>query len=168
MGGAPELDGANVPSSKKVDHRQTPLDEKGLGQSENEHTNLPKSISAFLHLSQGRIEELTCLLSELSGTPLTMEMTCLRLGLESHSKEIPYDSQIKKLIDGLSKDPDDRPAGFIPIIERHNARLKRAHLLHETTLYNTRWCRPWRFTIFTTKPVLGADLPGAEATSVCC
>ena len=22
---------------------------------------------------------------------------------------------------------------------------------------NTRWCRPWRFTSFTTKPVLGAD-----------
>jgi len=31
VGGAAELDGANVPSSEKADHRQTPLDEKGLG-----------------------------------------------------------------------------------------------------------------------------------------
>jgi len=82
--GAVELDGANVPSSEKADHRQTLLDEKGLGQSENEHTNFPQSISTFLHLSQGRIEELTSLSSELSGTPLTMEMTCLWLGLEPH------------------------------------------------------------------------------------
>jgi len=66
VGGAVELVG--VPSSEKADHRQTPLDEKGLGQSENEHTNLPQTISTFLHLSQGRIEELTSLLSELSGT----------------------------------------------------------------------------------------------------
>jgi len=131
VGGAVELDG--VPSSEKADHRQTPLDEKGLGQSENEHTNLPQTISTFLHLSQERIEELTSLLSEVSGTPLTTEMNCIWLGLESHSKEIPHDSHIKKLIDGLSEDPEDHPAGFIPIIERHNARLKRAYLLHEAT-----------------------------------
>ena len=62
MGGAAELDGASVPSSEKADHRQIPLEEKGLGQSENEQINLPQSISAFLHLSQGRIEELTSLL----------------------------------------------------------------------------------------------------------
>ena len=98
--------------------------------------NLPQSILAFLHLSQGRIDELTSLLSELSGTPLTKEMTCIWLGLESHSREIPYDSQIKELIDGLSEDPEDHPAGFIQIIiERHNARLKRAYLLHEATRY---------------------------------
>jgi len=134
VGGAAELDGANGPSSEKVDHRHIPLDEKGLGQSEHEHTNLPQTISTFLHLSQGRIEELTSLLSELSGTPLTTEMTCIWLGLESHSKEIPHDSHIKKLIDGLSE-PEDHPAGFIFIIERHNARLKRAYLLHEATRY---------------------------------
>jgi len=132
VGWAAELDGANVPSSEKADHRQTPLDEKRLGQSENEHTNLSQSISTFLHLSQGRIEELTSLLSELSGTPLTTEMTCIWLGLDSHSKEIPHDSHIK-LIDGLFEDSEDHPAGFIPIIERHNARLKRAYLLHEAT-----------------------------------
>jgi len=101
VGGAVELDG--VPSSEKADHRQTPLDDKGLGKSENEHTKLPQTISTFLHLSQGRIEELTSLLSELSGTPLTTEMTCIWLGLESHSKEIPHDSHIKKLIDSLTE-----------------------------------------------------------------
>jgi len=37
------------------------------------------------------------------------------------------------LIDGLPEDPEDHPAGFIPIIERHNARLKRAYLPHEVT-----------------------------------
>ena len=81
---------------------------------------------------KGRIEELTSLLSELSGTPLTTEMTCIWLGLDFQSKEMPHDS-LTKLIDGLSEDPEDHPAGFIPIIERHNARLKRAYLLHEAT-----------------------------------
>ena len=59
-------------------------------------------------------------------------MTCIWLGLDSQSKEIPHDSHTK-LIDGLFEDPEDHPAGFIPIIERHNARLKRAYLLHEAT-----------------------------------
>ena len=56
-------------------------------------------------------------------------------------KEIPHDSQTKKLIEGLSEDPEDHPAGFIPIIEQHNARLKKAHLLHEATWYiiKQRW-----------------------------
>ena len=61
-----------------------------------------------------------------------MEMTINWLGLEPHSKEIPQDSQ-NKLIDGLSEDPEDHPAGFIIIIERHNARLTKAHLLLEAT-----------------------------------
>jgi len=34
-----------------------------------------------------------------------------------------------------SPNPEDHPAGFIPIIERHNARLERAYLLHEATRY---------------------------------
>ena len=59
-------------------------------------------------------------------------MTCIWLGLDSHNKEIPHDSHIK-LIDGLSEDPEDHLAGFIPMIERHNARLKRAYLIHEAT-----------------------------------
>jgi len=87
------------------------------------------------------MEELTSLLSELSGTPLTMEMTCIWMGLEPQRKEIPHDLQTTKLIDGLSEDPEDHPVCFIPIIERHNARLKKAHLLHEATRYiiKQRW-----------------------------
>ena len=61
-----------------------------------------------------------------------MEMTINWLGLEPQSKEIPQDSQ-NKLIDCLSEDPEDHPAGFIFIIERHNARLTKAHLLLEAT-----------------------------------
>ena len=34
------------------------------------------------------------------------------------------------MIEGLTEDPEDNPAGFISIIELHNARLKKAHLLH--------------------------------------
>ena len=37
------------------------------------------------------------------------------------------------MIEGLSEDPEDHPDGFISIIERHNAHLKKAHLLHEAT-----------------------------------
>ena len=61
-----------------------------------------------------------------------MEMTINWLGLEPHSKEIPQDSQ-NKLIECLSEDPEDHPAGFIIIIERHNASLTKAHLLLEAT-----------------------------------
>jgi hypothetical protein len=133
-GGSTEPDGVSAPPTEKADHKEVPLPEdKGTGQPDNEHSNLPQSILAFLHLSRGRIEELTSLLSELSGTPLTMEMTINWLGLEPQCTEISHDSQTKKLIDGLSEDPEDHPAGFIPIIERHNARLKKAHLLHEAT-----------------------------------
>ena len=56
-------------------------------------------------------------------------------GPRTSEEEIPHDPQTKKMIDGLSEDPEDHPTGFIPIIERHNARLKKAHLLHEATLY---------------------------------
>jgi len=65
----------------------------------------------------------------MSGTPLTTEMTCKWLDLEPQIKEIPHDSRTKKLIDGLSEDPEDHPDRFISIIERHNACLKKAHLL---------------------------------------
>jgi len=144
VGGTTELDGVRVPPTEKADHRATPLPEdKGPGQPENELSNLPQSISVFLHLSQGRIEQLTSLLSELSGTPLTMEITTNWMGLEPQSKEIPHDSRTKKLIDALSEDPEDHPAGFISIIERHNARLKKAHLLHEATrdIIQQKWLK---------------------------
>ena len=98
-----------------------------------EYSNLPQSISTFLHLSRGRIDELTSLLSELSGTPLTMEITINWLGLEPQGTESSHDSLTKKLIDGLSEDPEDHPAEFIPIIKRQNVHLKKAHLLLEAT-----------------------------------
>jgi len=127
---------------EKADHKEVPLpEEKGTGQPDNEHSNLPQSITTFLHLSRGRIEELTSLLSELSGTPLTMEITINWLGLKPQCTEISHDSQTKKLIDSLSEDPKDHPAEFIPIIKRHNARLKKAHLLLEATrdIIQQRW-----------------------------
>jgi len=130
VGGAEDPDGG--PPLEKVVHRQTPPAEVGLGQSENENPNFPQTMLTFLQLSQGRMEELTSLLSELLGTPLTTEMTCTWLGLDSQSKAIPHDSHIK-LIEGLSEDPEDHPVSFVPIIERHNARFEKAYLLHEAT-----------------------------------
>jgi len=59
-----------------------------------------------------------------------MEMTRKWLDLEPQMKEIPYDSRTEDLIEGLTEDPEDNPDGFIPTIELHNARLKKAHLLH--------------------------------------
>jgi len=74
IGGAIEPEGVDTPLTEKADRTEEPLpEEKGTGQPDNEHSNLLQSISTFLHLSRGRIEELTSLLSELSGTQLTME-----------------------------------------------------------------------------------------------
>jgi len=44
-------------------------------------------------------------------------------------------------LEGLSEDPEDYPTEFIPIIERHSARLKKAHLLLEATqdIIQQRW-----------------------------
>jgi len=137
-GGATELDGVSAPPTEKADHRKNPLPEKdGPGQSENEYINLPQSILVFFHLSQGRIEELTSLLSDLSGTPLTMEMRCKWLGLEPQRKEIPHDSRNKKLIDRLSEDPEDHPAGFISIIERQCPPQKGSSPSRGNTGHNT-------------------------------
>jgi len=64
-GGSTELDEISDPPTVKTDHREKPLPEdKGTDQSENEHSNLSQSILVFFHLSEGRIEELTSLLSE--------------------------------------------------------------------------------------------------------
>ena len=57
-------------------------------------------------------------------------MPCVSLDFQS--KVAPHDSHIK-LIDCLSKDPEDHPASFIPTIEKHNARLVQVHLLHAAT-----------------------------------
>jgi len=51
-------------------------------------------------------------------------------------KEIPVDSRIKNLIDGLTEDPEDNPDGFIPIIKLHNARLKKASMTQHWTQYD--------------------------------
>jgi len=124
--------GESVTSTRREDEKEPLfLQEEKSDQFLGEPINLLQSISVFFQLSQGRIEELTGLLSEMSGTPITMEMTCKWLDLEPQIKEIPYDSRTKNLIEGLTKDPEDNPDGFIPIIELHNARLKKAHLLRE-------------------------------------
>ena len=63
-----------------------------------------------------------------------MEMTCKWLDLDPEMKEIPYDLRTKNLIDGLTEDPEDNPDRFIPIIELHNARLKKAPVVSGTAL----------------------------------
>ena len=70
-----------------------------------------------------------------------MEITINWLGLEPQFTEISHDSLTIKLIDGLSEDPEDLPAEYIPIIKRHNAHLKKAHLLLEATrdIIQQRW-----------------------------
>jgi len=56
-------------------------------------------------------------------------MTCKWLDLEPQTKEIPYASRTKDLLVGLTEDLEDNPARFIPSIELHIARLKKARLL---------------------------------------
>jgi len=91
-GGAIEGSEESAPSTRREDERERPfLQEEKSDQFPREPINLLQSISVFFHLSQGRIEELTGLLSEKSGTPITMEMTCKWLDLEPQMKEIPYD-----------------------------------------------------------------------------
>ena len=82
-------------------------------------------------------------------------------------KEISHDSRTKKLIDGLTEDPEDYPDGFIPIIELHNVCLKKAHLLHEATsdIIQQQWVegtdledigkflQPWTPEPYRNKPV---------------
>jgi len=134
--GGVSLEGSRegAPSTRMEDERERPfLQEEKSDQTLGEPINLLQSILVFFHLSQGRIEELTGLLSEMSGTPTTMEMTCKWLDLEPQMQEIPYDSRTKNLFDGLTEDPEDDPDRFISIVELHNASLKKAHLLHEAT-----------------------------------
>jgi len=133
-GGTTGRSGESVSSTRRVDERERLfLQEEKSDQFLGVPINLLQSISVFFQLSQGRIEEHTGLLSEMSGTPITMGMTCKWLDLEPQIKEIHYDSRTKNLIEGLTEDPEDNPDGFVPIIELHNARLKKAHLLHEAT-----------------------------------
>jgi len=126
----------NTPPAKMEEGRERPsLQAENSDYPREEPINLFQSISVFLHLSQGRIEELSSPLSELAGTPLTREMTCKWLELDPALEETPVVSRIKNLIEGLSEDPEDNPESFIPIIELHNARLLKAHLLHKATVH---------------------------------
>jgi len=135
-GGTREGGDESTPPAKMEEVRERPsLQEENSDQLLEQPINLFQSISVFLHLSQGRIEELTSLLSELAGTPITMEMTCKWLYLDPALKEISVDSRIKNLIEGLTEDPEDNPDGLIPIIELHNARLNKAHLLHKESVH---------------------------------
>ena len=132
--GATEPDVIDTSPTEQTDYIiDPPQDERGAGLWGNEPKNLPQSLSTFLHLSRGRIEDLTSLLSELSGTPLTTEITTNWLGLEPQGTVDSHDSPSKKLLDGLWEDLEDDPMEFIPIIEQHNARLEKAHLLLEAT-----------------------------------
>jgi len=110
-------------------------------QPQGELHNLLKLIPIYLQLSQGRIEDLTGLLSELSGTLITTEMTSKWLDLDPQTAEIPYDSRTKDLIHCLTEDPEDNPAVFMPIIELDIARLEKAHLLCTTTsaIIQNKW-----------------------------
>jgi len=82
--------GENITSTTREAGKASPLQlEKQSGQPQGEPTTLLQSISIFFQRSQGRIEELTGLLSELSGTPITKEITCKWLDLESQTKEMP-------------------------------------------------------------------------------
>ena len=126
--------GESVTSTRREDEKERLFQpEEKSGQFPGEPVNLLQSISIFFRLSQGWIEELTGLLSELPGMPNTMEMTRKWLDLEPQMKKIPYDSRTKDLIEGLTKDPEDNPDGFNPIIELHNACLKKAHLFQAAT-----------------------------------
>jgi len=83
----------NTPPAKMEEGRERPsLQVENLDHPREETINLFQSISVFLHLSQGRIEELTSLLSELAGTPLTREMTCKWSELDPALAETPLDS----------------------------------------------------------------------------
>jgi len=80
-GGTTGGSGESVTSTSREDVKEWPfLQEEKSDQFPGEPINLLQSISVFFQLSQGRIEELTGLLSEMSGTPITMEVTCKMAG----------------------------------------------------------------------------------------
>ena len=113
--GATEPNVIDTPPTEQTEYIiDPPQDERGAGLGGNELKNLPQSLSTFLHLSRGRIEDLTSLLTELSGTPLTMEITTNWLGQEPQGTVDPQDSPSKKLLDGILEDPEDDPREFFP------------------------------------------------------
>jgi len=91
------------------------------------------TIPIYLQLSQRRIEDVTGLLNELSGTPITIEMTSKWRDIEPLDREIPHVVPTEDLIKCLTEDQEDGPAMLIPMIKLHIARLKKAHLLRSAT-----------------------------------
>jgi len=90
-------------------------------------------IPIYLHLSQGRIDDLTRFLSELSGTLISIEMTSKCLDLEPLAPNTPHEVRTEDLIECLTEDPEDNPTLFIPTIELHIDRLKKEHFLSSET-----------------------------------
>jgi len=100
-GGGMEGSGENTTSTTRENEKEHPLQpEEQLRQPPEEPTTLLQSIPIFFQLSQGHVEDLTGLLSELSGTLITTGMTCKWLDLEPQTKEIPYDSRTNDLLSG--------------------------------------------------------------------
>ena len=65
--GATEPDVIDTPPTEQSEDFIDPTqDRRGAGLGGNELKNLPQILSTFLHLSRGRIEDITSLLSELS------------------------------------------------------------------------------------------------------
>jgi len=80
----------NTPPARMEEGRErSSLQAENSDHPREEPINLSQSISVFLHLSQGQIEELTSLLGEMADTPLTREMTCKWLELDLIFEEIP-------------------------------------------------------------------------------
>jgi len=106
MGGGGDGDGTrgggdeNTTPAKMEEGREQPsLQAENSDHPQEEPISLFQSNSVFLHLnlSQGQIEKLTSLLSELAGTPLTREMTWKWLELDPALEETPHRLTNQKL-----------------------------------------------------------------------
>jgi len=72
-------------------------------------------LRSYLKLSRGSVEDLTGLQSELSGTPITSQITCKWIGTEPLDPNAPLEEiRIEDLINSLIEDPEDTPAMLIP------------------------------------------------------
>ena len=115
-----------------IDNPQDP--EEQPGQPTGGLPILLHLIPIYLQLSQGRIDDLTGLLSELSGTLVSIDMISKWLDLEPLAPNTPHEVRTEDLIECLTEDPEDKSTLFIPTIELHIARLKKAHFLSSETL----------------------------------
>jgi hypothetical protein len=115
-----------------IDNPQDP--EEQPGQPTGGLPILLHLIPIYLQLSQGRIDDLTSLLSELSGTLVSIDMISKWLDLEPLAPNTPHEVRTEDLVECLTEDPEDKSTLFIPTIELHIARLKKAHFLSSETL----------------------------------